>query len=175
MKLIIGLGNLGENYKKNRHNAGFMVLDELSKQRKLNWEESKEGKLEYTFFTNKNGKIQLVKPLTYMNESGYSVVYIKKKYKVDLKDIYIVHDDLDMRLGEYKIQIGHGPKEHNGINDIQEKLGTKDFWHVRVGVDNRGPANRTLGEKYVLEDFKDEEKIILDKVINEICKKLVIL
>ena len=173
MKLIVGLGNPGESYKNNRHNIGFMVLDEILKQRKIIWEESKIGKLEYSWFVNKNGKIELIKPLNFMNNSGYSVVYATKKHKLDLKDLYIVHDDLDIKLGEYKIQFGKGPKEHNGINDIQEKLGTKDFWFVRVGVDNRDSENRTLGEKYVLEDFRNDEKLALEGVINQICKKLV--
>lgn len=175
MKLIIGLGNPEEQYKNNRHNVGFMVLNKIASERNLIWEESKKGKLEHSWFVNKNGKVELIKPLTFMNKSGYSVSYAKNKHKVDFKDIFVVHDDLDIILGNYKIQLGRGPRDHNGINDIQEKLGTDNFWYVRVGVDNRDPNKRTMGEKYVLEDFTIEEKIILGKVIDEICKKLVII
>jgi len=87
-------------------------------------------------------------------------------------DLYIVHDDLDIKLGEYKIQKGKGPKVHKGINSIEKALGTDDFWRVRVGVDNRDSNNRTPGEQYVLQDFTSEEKEILDKVLDETCKKL---
>ena len=79
-----------------------------------------------------------------------------------------MHDDLDIRLGEYKIQFAKGPKVHNGLNDIYDKLGTNEFWHIRMGVDNREPDNRTPGEEYVLMDFTKEEQNILSKVIEQI-------
>ncbi|HLD92276.1 MAG TPA: aminoacyl-tRNA hydrolase [Patescibacteria group bacterium] len=147
MKLIIGLGNLGEKYKNNRHNVGYMVAD-YSKKTKV-------------FKTN-----------TFMNDSGSFVSSQLKKTDIDFSKLYIIHDDLDIKLGEYKIQFGKGPKDHNGLNDIYNKLGTKDFWHIRIGVDNRDTMNRISGEEYILQDFTDQEKIILEKVTKEICKKL---
>ena len=147
MKLFIGLGNPGTKFKNNRHNVGHMASDA-------------------------SNRIKILKSNVYMNDSGRFVLSEVNKTKVSLSDLYIIHDDLDIRLGSYKIQFGKGPKVHNGLNDIYEKLKSKDFWHVRVGVDNRDSENRTKGEDYVLEDFKSEEKIILDKVIKEICKKL---
>ncbi|AKM83201.1 hypothetical protein A2422_00410 [Candidatus Woesebacteria bacterium RIFOXYC1_FULL_31_51] len=156
MKLIIGLGNPGEKYKNNRHNVGQMVIEKLQ-----------------SISHNKN--ILLKKSGSFMNDSGDFVKSILTKSKLETSNLYIIHDDLDITLGSYKIQFGKGPKIHNGINDIQEKLGTSDFWYVRVGVDNRDPNNRIPGEQYVLEDFTNEERDILDKVIDEICKKLVIL
>ena len=156
MKLIIGLGNPGEKYKNNRHNVGQMVIEKLQ-----------------SISHNKN--ILLKKSGSFMNDSGDFVKSILTKSKLETSNLYIIHDDLDVTLGSYKIQFGKGPKIHNGINDIQEKLGTSDFWYVRVGVDNRDPNNRIPGEQYVLEDFTNEERDILDKVIDEICKKLVIL
>ncbi len=172
MKLIVGLGNPGEKYKNTRHNAGFMVVDELAKQKKLIWEDSKTGKLQYCWFTNSSGKIELIRPQTFMNNSGEAVSYAKRKHGVKLKDIYIVHDDLDIPLGSYKIQFGKGPKDHNGLNDIYEKLGTKDFWHVRVGIENRRIENKISGYDYVLENFTSKELDILQLVIKRVVQNL---
>lgn len=154
MKLIVGLGNPGEAYKNNRHNVGKMVISRLKTLKKNNNQIYKESDV-------------------FMNDSGDFVQKQLNSYKLKPSDLYIIHDDLDIKLGEYKIQFGKGPKEHNGINNIQEKLDTKEFWFVRVGVDNRDSKNRTSGEKYVLEDFTNEEKVSLEGVIDQICKKLV--
>lgn len=147
MILFIGLGNPGEKYKNNRHNAGYMVADSSK-------------------------KVKVFKTNTFMNDSGGFVLSQLKKTGTDTSNLYIIHDDLDIRLGEYKVQFGKGPKDHNGLNDIYDKLGTKDFYHVRIGVDNRDITNRVLGEEYVLQDFANDERIVLEKVIKEICKKL---
>jgi PTH1 family peptidyl-tRNA hydrolase len=109
-----------------------------------------------------------------MNDSGSFVKQLVDQYKLDLSNLYIVHDDLDIKLGEYKIQFGRGPKDHNGILDIEAKLGTKDFWRVRIGVDNRPLDDKPMGEEYVLQNFTSEERVILDKVIHEVCKKLTV-
>ena len=132
-----------------------------------------------------------------MNSSGEAVSNIVRQYKLKLPDIWVIHDDLDIPLGQYKIQLGKGPKVHNGLLSIYEKLGTRNFWHVRVGVDNRhGEISKSLaaseavaesisrdpmrgvkrsligGKKYVLEDFSREEMQILDKVIANILADL---
>lgn len=166
MKLIIGLGNPEDKYKNNRHNVGFVVLDKLNKK---SWQKSKGGLLLYSWF---RPDIKLIKPQTFMNDSGVAVKYAVNKHKVKTTNLYIVHDDLDLPLGSWKIQFAKGPRDNGGINSIVQVLGTKDFWRIRVGVDNRNPEARTSGEKYVLEDFTPDEKVILDKVINDICKKL---
>ena len=148
MKLIIGLGNPGEKYKNNRHNVGYLVADSSK-------------------------KVKVFKTNTFMNDSGSFVKHFISLYPNNpISNLYIIHDDLDIKLGEYKIQFGKGPKEHNGLNDIYNKLGTKDLWHIRIGVDNRDTMNRISGEEYVLQDFTDQERIILEKVVKEICKKL---
>jgi len=152
MKLIVGLGNPGEEYKNNRHNVGHMAIEILKTK---NLKDSR-----------------LVKTDCFMNTSGKFVKGLVDRYNLDLNNLYIIHDDLDIALGEYKIQFGKGPKDHNGLLDIYNKLGTKEFWHVRIGVDNRETDNRTPGEKYVLQDFSVEEKKIVDNVIQVICKKL---
>ncbi len=105
-----------------------------------------------------------------MNESGKFVAEKFNFFKISPDDLYIVHDDLDISLGQYKIQKGTGPKVHNGVNNIEEVLGTKDFWRIRIGVDNREPQNRILGEDYVLQNFNNDELISLNKVFDAIVK-----
>ncbi|QQG41751.1 MAG: aminoacyl-tRNA hydrolase [Candidatus Woesebacteria bacterium] len=160
MKLIIGLGNPGAEYINTRHNVGFMVADELQKvagSKKL----VASGK-----------QFKIAKSDKFMNESGIFVKKLSSNYNLPTTDLYIVHDDLDIKLGEYKIQLGHGPKDHNGIRSIDEALGTDQYWHVKVGVDNRPLDNKPLGIEYVLQNFTNEERIILDKVIKEVCHQL---
>lgn len=152
MKVIIGLGNPGDKYKNTRHSVGYRVIEELHKKN-----------IRFTLLRNTD---------VFMNDSGNFVAKVVDKYNLDLHGLYIVHDDLDLRLGEYKIQFGKGPKVHNGLRDIYEKIGTKDFWHVRIGVDGRELENRTKGEEYVLSDFLPEEEKVVSMVIGDICKKL---
>lgn len=156
MKVIVGLGNPGIKYVNNRHNVGHMVVDVLQSL-KL--------------------KDKILKSDKYMNDSGLFIKKLRAKYsKMQMSDLYIIHDDLDIPLGSFKIQFGKGPKGHNGILDIEEKLGTSEFWRVRVGVENRdkGLEIRVKGEQYVLEDFTDEEKLILGGVIKQICNQLAV-
>jgi len=154
MKLIIGLGNPGTAYSNTRHSVGHMVVDKLN-----------GSKLPNNFVVKKSD--------VFMNDSGSFVKKIVDKNNLDLSNLYIIHDDLDIPFGSFKIQFGKGPKDHNGILDIEEKLGSKDFWRVRVGIDNRPMDFKPMGEVYTLENFTDDEKQLLEKTIKEICKKLV--
>ena len=180
MKLIVGLGNPGEKYTNNRHNVGFMVVDKLVEELGVKgyglqqeWKRSTKGKLQYIWFEIKGERLELIKPQIFMNKSGISVAYAYKSHpELKHNDIYIIHDDLDLRLGNYKIQKGKGPREHKGLLSIYEALGTKDFWHVRVGVDNRESANRISGERYVLQDFLDSEKEIIQKLLASLVEEL---
>src|SRR3989344_3257695 len=189
MKLIVGLGNSGEKYINNRHNAGFMVLDELAKKLRVERFTSSHGvKAQYVWTSLKGVKIELFKPETFMNSSGDSVVYAYKKHpEITLDNLYVIHDDLDIKLGDYKVTKGKGPKEHKGLLSIYAKLRSQNFWHVRVGVDNRhseiavsisrGPvrvARHSLtGKDYVLQDFSDEELKVLGPVIDKIVGELI--
>lgn len=165
MKLIIGLGNPGVKYAHNRHNVGFMLLDHfIGKMDDGTWKFEKKLESEIAQIQVNGEKIILAKPQTFMNESGRAVKKIAAKYKIlNTKYIYIVHDDLDIRLGEYKIQFGRGPKVHGGIQSVQEHLQTSDFWRVRIGVDNRDPDWRMPGELYVLQDLRGKEENVLKK------------
>ena len=177
-KLTVGLGNPGEKYTNTRHNVGFMVIDAIASQISnfqfpiSNWAESRNAKALYCSARIKGKEIEFVKPWTFMNQSGLSVRYAYKKHSLKPDDLYVIHDDLDLRLGTYKIQKGVGPKLHNGIDSIERELGTKVFWRVRVGVDNRtdDKEQRTKGEKYVLENFSEEEFRVLNTTIEKIVK-----
>ncbi len=147
MQLIVGLGNPGEKYKNNRHNVGYMVVDKLK-------------------------NVTAIKTNCFMNESGNVVRKLLNSYSLKPNDLFIVHDDLDIPFGSYKIQFGKGPKDHKGLESIDKELGTSEYWHVRIGVDNRDLENRIAGEEYVLQDFTNEERKVLDRVIFEVCKKL---
>ncbi len=148
MNLIIGLGNPGEKYAHNRHNVGYLVVEVL--------------------LTKRLPGVVAQKTNVFMNASGKAVKKLMESYKMQTNNLYIIHDDLDIKLGGYKIQFAKGPKDHKGLLSIYDSLGTNDFWHVRIGVDNRQDQKIT-GEEYVLEDFKkDEEKIIVSVI-----KKLV--
>ena len=160
MKIIVGLGNPGEKYRNNRHNVGYTVVDKLSRMVKGRW-------------------LMVKKTNVFMNESGLAVKKLIDHYLLAIDHLYVVHDDLDLPLGTWKIQFAKGPKDHGGINDIEQKLGTENFWRIRVGIDNRKPESldcardrASWGEEYVLQDFSEDEKKILKEVINKICKKL---
>lgn len=171
-KLIVGLGNPGDKYKTTRHNAGFMVVDALVSQiANSQWSMAKK----FNSFIDYQSSIIFCKPQTFMNASGVAVAKLATYYKLPAAEIFVIHDDLDIKLGEYKIQKGVGPKLHYGVESIERALGTKDFWRVRVGVENREIIQRTPGEEYVLQNFKEDEFEILKNIIEKIIKDLVIL
>ncbi len=149
MNLIVGLGNPGKDYQNTRHNVGFMVVDELLGR-----------KLPKGVIVKKSDK--------FMNESGVFVKELTTSYRLPATDLYVIHDDLDIKLGEYKIQFGRGPKDHNGLKSIDESLGTNEYWHVRVGIDNRPLDNKPMGEEYVLQNFTDEEREVLNRTIKKV-------
>jgi len=152
--LVIGLGNPWEEYRLNRHNVGQLFLDSVE---------------------SKSRDIKLLKNDTFMNEAGGFVKKWATKYwpnETKLTNLYIVHDDLDIRLGEYKINLAKGPQLHYGIQSVEEALETDDFWRVRIGIDNRDPVNRTIGEDYVLQDFTREELQLLDNLFPRIWEDL---
>lgn len=146
---MIGLGNPGIRYAKNRHNAGYMLVDEIA--------------------NSKIANCQLLKTDTFMNDSGKFVKRIIRNSQFAVRNLYIAHDDLDLKLGTYKIQFGIGPKVHYGIKSIEDALNTKDFWRIRIGIDARDSGQaRMTGEEYVLENFTDEELKILEGVYEKI-------
>ena len=167
MKLVVGLGNPGDKYKKTRHNVGFLVVERLGGE--VEWKISKSTGALVSWMEIDGEEIELVKPQKFMNKSGLTVKGIKKKHsKLKNEDIFVVHDDLDIRLGEYKIS-QKGPRDHNGLKSVYEQIG-KDFTHVRVGVD--GERDGKSGEEYVLSGWRPEEKEILVKTVSQVVGEL---
>lgn len=175
MKIIVGLGNPGKTHLINRHNAGYLAVDQITeKLKRENWSEIK--KLNARII--KLDGLVLVKSTTYMNKVGIAVKKIINQYKLNTPDLWVIHDDLDIELGEYKIQKGKGPKQHKGLISIYESIGKKNFWHVRIGVENKETRSikngrRLPGETYVLRNFTDDELVILDNVLDEATDRLI--
>lgn len=170
--LIVGLGNPGKKYEFNRHNAGFMYIDHLiaSSNKNNDLVVSENKKLQVTSYKLKT--FTLIKPQTFMNLSGEAVKKIVKSYKLQVTNIVVVHDDLDIRIGNFKIQKGVGPKVHNGLKSIEQSLGTDDFWRIRIGIDNRNSDFQGSGESYVLSDFTKDELEILHESFKSIFSHL---
>jgi len=174
MKIIVGLGNPGKEFLNTRHNVGFMVVNRLAE--KLT-SELKTFKLNKKFKSEvwQTADFLLVKPQTFMNDSGLAVAKILRFYKASPADLYLVHDDLDIKLGEYKLQQGKGPRQHKGILSVENSLALKEFWRMRVGVENRGQDYDdydVAGQDYVLAKFSLAEKKILDQVLNKVVSQL---
>lgn len=182
MKLVVGLGNPGKKYEGTRHNVGFFVVDRLAESLRsavslqATWQESKKGKLLYQWFKVDGLEIELIKPQTFMNDSGTAVQYVLKKHQgLRMDDLFVVHDDLDIPLGKYKIQSGKGPKVHQGLQSIYRTLGSKGFWHIRIGIEHRAEGveeQRTTGEEYVLKRFREEEWGVMERVIEGVVTEL---
>lgn len=170
MRLIVGLGNPGEKYSQTRHNVGFQVLDELSKKLGLDWQFQKKFKS----LVGKTQDLVLIKPQTYMNESGQAVraVWDYFQFGQDFESLIVVHDDLDLELGSYKVQLGTGPRDHHGLNSIYQHLKTHQFWHVRIGVDSRLGNRDIPADQYVLSGFSSQEKTVLDETILQVVTRL---
>ncbi len=171
MKLIIGLGNPGEKYQKNRHNTGFIILDELKKNWNFsNFEFSKKFNADISEGIFEGDKIILAKPQTFMNNSGEAVQKIMSFYKLAPEDILVIHDDLDIDFGNYKISNDSGPAGHNGVQDIIDKIGTQNFKRIRVGIEGEEKRKTRIipGDVFVLQDFSVEELEAVKNLAKEI-------
>lgn len=159
MFLIVGLGNPGTKYENNRHNVGFLVIDEIAK----NLTTSNINKSNFNADVLKASNQLLVKPTTYMNNSGLSVHAIKEYYKLNLDDIIVIHDDLDLPFGTVKFKIGGGHGGHNGLRSIDSHVGNM-YIRVRIGIGK--PENKNDVANYVLSDFSKEELNKLEGIIS---------
>ena len=168
IRLIVGLGNLGREYDRTRHNIGFEFVETLAGTTKFN----DDSKLKSMLFSKdiNDRKVLLSKPTTLMNTSGEAVVLISNYFSIQTEEILVVHDDLDLRIGNSKIQFAKGPKVHNGVLSIENRLGSSKFWRLRIGIDNREIATRDLIEphNYVLSRFKTDELDTISRVIYDI-------
>ena len=149
IRLIVGLGNPGKDYEKTRHNAGFWWVDAIAQRGKAAWK--KETRFSgWTAKVSEGGQdFWLLKPSTYMNESGRSVSALLRFFRIEPVHMLVVHDELDLPPGTVKLKRGGGTGGHNGLTDIGEALDTKDFWRLRVGIGH--PGHRDLVADYVLD------------------------
>lgn len=171
MKLIVGLGNPGPKYKNTRHNLGKKIITEYIKKEykdSLTLKKKLSAKI-YEKGQGINKKIFAI-PDQYMNNSGLSVRQLVNFYKIELKDIYIIHDDLDLSVGNYKVQFNRGAAGHNGIKSIIQELNSQEFNRFRIGI-NKASENIAT-EDYVLQPFSKTESEIIDKLLSGIFKKL---
>lgn len=161
LKLIVGLGNPGDEYKNTRHNVGYMVLDHFASL--INMEFNKE-KFNGSYFdvTIDGEKVIFLKPLSYMNLSGEVVVKFINFFKIDVNDILIIHDDLDLDIGKYKLKYKGSSGGHNGLKNIELHLKTNVYKRWKIGISN---DKRMETKDYVLGKFNQEEKNKIDEII----------
>lgn len=165
MYLIVGLGNIGREYEKTRHNFGFLLLNQIVEDYGFS-AQSKNFKSEIFIGEIDGNKIIAIKPQTFMNRSGISVSQIANFYKIETKNIIVLHDDLDLELGRIKVKIGGGNAGHNGLRSIDEMLG-KNYLRVRLGI-GRPQNSEFATSDYVLGKFSLAELIKVQKVNEKI-------
>ena len=176
MYLLVGLGNPGTKYYYNRHNIGYMVIDHLAKNYELpNFK--KKNKSSFSLGLIETYKVILLKPTTYMNLSGESVLEIKSFYNIDIDNVFVFHDEIDLKLGEIKVKKGGGHNGHNGLKSIDNLIGTS-YHRIRMGVDrpfvDRIENKSHIVSKWVLTDFTEIEKEnIIQKNLGFISQNLV--
>lgn len=159
MNIIVGLGNPGSKYAGTRHNIGFYILDHIARQHGLVFSESKwkalvaKGELW-------GNQVILVKPQTYMNESGMAVAPVASYYRVNPQQIVVIHDDLDLEPAQLKLVVNRGAGGHNGISSLITHLGSKDFIRLRVGIGR--PLNQMPVSNFVLSRFAEQEQTAID-------------
>lgn len=162
MYLIVGLGNPEEKYSNTRHNMGFDVINELSKECDIKVSKSKFDAL-YGMGEINGKKVILVKPQTYMNLSGESIIKFKKFYKLSNKNIIVVYDDMDLNIGDIRLKAKGGPGTHNGMRSVIDNLNTEEFIRIRVGIGT--PKYKDDIINYVLEQIPKREREILNQSI----------
>jgi PTH1 family peptidyl-tRNA hydrolase len=171
MILLVGLGNPTPDSNNNRHNIGFKIIDEINKKFGLSKQKPKfKGLLTTGNISNK--KVYAIKPLTFMNNSGICIRELIEYFKIDAEDVIVFHDDLDVDFTKIKAKFGGSSAGHNGIASIDKFIG-KEYSRIRVGIGK--PEKKIEVSDFVLTNFTDEEKIELDKVIQNIINSMPIL
>lgn len=156
MKLVVGLGNLGQRYENTRHNLGFMVLDKLAKEKGFEFHESSEAKAELAHFDLGYGEITFAKPHTMMNLSGRAVRAIAERLKAPGDQVLIVSDDFNLEFGQLRVRQGGESGGHNGLASVIEAIG-EDFWRFRIGVAS-GHLDKSHHSEFVTAPFSPDEQ-----------------
>ncbi len=174
MYLIAGLGNIGNNYKNSRHNVGFLSLDYIIEKNNLNYFK-KKSKYYYSLNSFNDNDAVFIKPTTFMNLSGFAILSAMKFFKIDIKKILIIYDDMDLPFGKIRIREKGTSGTHNGLKSIQAILGRTDYKRIRIGIDR--PEHPGEAISHVLGNFTSEELIFLNQKIFDLVEdatKLVI-
>ena len=168
MKLIVGLGNPGSKYLLTRHNIGFLGIDALASIYGVSF--STEHKSQTTKIRVGSDLALLVKPQTYMNDSGEAVQSIMAYYKITEENLLVLHDEVDQPFGEIKYQKDRGHGGHNGIRDIHSKIGTKNYTRLRIGVGR--PNGKMDVASFVLQNFSNDEQKDMPLIIDECARSI---
>ena len=168
IRLVAGLGNPGQEYTTTRHNIGFMVVDQLAAQFGSTWEKSVPHAREDAL-SAKCGAVLLVKPLSFINRSGYPLFAVAQFYKIEPQQILVVLDDFALPLGRLRLRARGGPGGHNGLESVIAQFGTEEIPRLRIGI---GTAPREGSVDYVLSRFFDEEKPIVRSTIDRAVEAL---
>lgn len=164
MKLIAGLGNIGEKYCFTRHNAGFMVVDRIAMEKEISFREEKKLKCYIAKYKSEDEDFMLIKPTTYMNLSGEAVQLVMNYYKIPLSDVIIIYDDLSLDTGRMRFRANGSDGGHNGIKSVIKSLGTSDVARLKIGI---GPQPPIPSEAFVLQNFTSEQLELLKPVIKK--------
>ena len=167
MKLLVGLGNPGERYARQRHNIGFMAAERIAlRQDFAPWRARFAGAFAEGMLGGE--RTYLLKPLTFMNESGRAVAQAARFFKIEPPDIVVQHDELDLAPGKLRLKKGGGVAGHNGLRSIDASMGTKEFFRVRLGIGHPGHKDRVLG--HVLGDFSKTDKEWLEPLLDAVAE-----
>lgn len=162
MKLIVGLGNIGDKYCFTRHNVGFMIVDKLAIMKDVSFKEEKKLKCFVGKFKRGFEDIMLIKPTTYMNLSGDAVVAVMNYYKIDVDDVIVVYDDLSLELGKMRFRPNGSDGGHNGIKSVIKNVGTSNIARLKIGI---GPQPPIPAESFVLQNFYKDQLETLKPVL----------
>jgi len=171
MLLLVGLGNPNPNNKNNRHNVGFSVIDAINQKFKLSKQKPKFKGLLTTGKIDEQ-KVFAIKPLTFMNSSGICIKELIEYFKINVKDVFVFHDDMDIDLGKVKVKLGGSSAGHNGIESIDKNIG-KNYSRIRIGIGKS--ENNSAGSDHVLDNFTSDEKENVEEVTKNIIEFLSIL
>ena len=167
IRMVAGLGNPGDEYAQTRHNAGFKAIDELARQANVTYWKNQAGAEVASIKVNdaeaEDGKreVILVKPQSYMNTSGGPISKLCAQYKINVEELLVIHDELDIPAGDVRIKVGGGHAGHNGLRSIIDKMGSRDFSRVRVGIGN--PPGRMPVADFVLKQLRSREAEVFDE------------
>ena len=168
MLLLVGLGNPNPNNSNNRHNVGFLIIDAINEKFKLSKQKPKFKGLLTTGKINEQ-KVFAIKPLTFMNSSGVCIKELIEYFKIDVKDVFVFHDDMDIDIGKVKVKFGGSNAGHNGIESIDKNIG-KNYSRIRIGVGR--PKNNSTAAEHVLDNFSSDEKSSVEEVTKNIIESI---